>query len=139
MRLLDVFGNPMSAMSRKSIQLEMVLCQMRNSTVTDIDASSHHFDDEDAIKMAASLQYVLFICIDIVILSIFTEFVLLFISNSINTSLKKLDLSDNNIGDAGAAAIGTVLAYVPLNDSFCPFSIDSLQHDHFIFNCISFY
>ena len=56
---LDVSGNPMSAAAHKAIQLEFVLCRMRNRTVTEIDASDQGFDDQDASKIVEGLRFVL--------------------------------------------------------------------------------
>ncbi len=56
-----VSDNPMSAAARKAIELEVVLCQMRNSTVTEIQASGKGFDDQDAIKICEGLRFVLYI------------------------------------------------------------------------------
>ncbi len=56
---LKVSGNPMSATARKVIELEFVLCQMRNPTVTRICASQKGFDDQDTIKIGEGLRYVL--------------------------------------------------------------------------------
>ncbi len=58
---LDVSDNPMSAAARKAIEVELILCQMRNPTVTKIDASGKGFDDQDAIKIGEGLRFVLFI------------------------------------------------------------------------------
>ena len=55
---LDVPGNPMSDAAEKAIELEFVLCQMRNPTVTKIDASSNGFDDQDTIKIGEGLRFV---------------------------------------------------------------------------------
>ncbi len=55
---LDVSGNPMSEAARKAVELEFVLCQMRNPEVTDIDAAKKGFDDQDAIKIGEVLRYV---------------------------------------------------------------------------------
>ena len=48
----------MSAAARKAIELEFVLRQMRNPTVTEIDASGKGFDDQDAIKIGEGLRFV---------------------------------------------------------------------------------
>ena len=58
---LGVFGNPMSAAARKAIELELVLCRVRNPKVTEIDASFKGFDDQDAIKIGEGLRFVLHI------------------------------------------------------------------------------
>jgi hypothetical protein len=58
---LAVSGNPMSAAACKAIELEFVLCQMRNPSVTQIDTSDKGFDDQDAIKMGEGLRFVLHI------------------------------------------------------------------------------
>ena len=55
----DVSNNPMSAAARKAIELEFVLCRMRNPSVTKIDASDKDFDDQDTIKIGEELRYVL--------------------------------------------------------------------------------
>ena len=55
---LDVSDNPMSAVARKAIQVEVVLCQLRNQTVTRIDASGEGFGDQDAIKIGEGLRFV---------------------------------------------------------------------------------
>jgi hypothetical protein len=55
---LNVFYNPMSAAACKAIELEFVLCQMRNPEVSEIRASDKGFDDQDAIKIAEGLRYV---------------------------------------------------------------------------------
>jgi hypothetical protein len=56
--LSAVTGYPMSAAARKAIELEFVLCRMRNPTVTEIDASHDGFDDQDAIKIGEELRFV---------------------------------------------------------------------------------
>ncbi len=56
---LNVSNNPMSTVARKAIELEFVLCRMRNSTVTEINAIGQGFDDQDAIKIGEGLRYVL--------------------------------------------------------------------------------
>ncbi len=48
----------MSAAACKAIELEFVLCQMRNPEVSEIRASDKGFDDQDAIKIAEGLRYV---------------------------------------------------------------------------------
>ena len=58
---LDVSDNPMSAAARKTIELEFVLCQMRNPMVTEIDAPAMDFDDQDAIQIGEGLRFVLHI------------------------------------------------------------------------------
>ena len=58
LKSLDVSGNPMSKAARKAVELEFVLCQMRNPEVTQIDASRKGFDDQDAIKIGEGLRYV---------------------------------------------------------------------------------
>ena len=55
---LNVSDNPMSAAARKAIGVEFVLCQMRNPTVTEINAGSKGFDDQDAIKIGEGLRFV---------------------------------------------------------------------------------
>jgi hypothetical protein len=62
---LYVSHNPMSAAARKVIEVEFVLCQMRNPTVTRVIAPSKRdfakiesFDDQDAIKIGEGLRYV---------------------------------------------------------------------------------
>jgi hypothetical protein len=55
-----VSSNPMSAVACKAIELEFVLCRMRNPTVTDIDASGKGFDDQDAIRIGEGLRFVLY-------------------------------------------------------------------------------
>ena len=59
----------MSAAARKAIEVEVVLCQMRNPTVTEIDASGKGFDDQDAIKIGQGLRYNRFFRIDNGVLS----------------------------------------------------------------------
>ncbi len=49
----------MSAAARKAIQVEIVLCRMRNPTVTSIDASFQGFDVQDAIEIGEGLRFVL--------------------------------------------------------------------------------
>ncbi len=49
----------MSAAARKAIEIEFVLCQLRNPEVTSIDASNKDFDNQDAIKIGEGLRYVL--------------------------------------------------------------------------------
>ncbi len=56
---LSVSNNRMSAAARKAIELEFVLCRMRNPTVTNIDARDKGFDDQDAIKIGEGLRFVL--------------------------------------------------------------------------------
>jgi hypothetical protein len=51
--------NPMSATTHKAIELEFVLCQMRNPTITSIRASWKGFNDEDAHKIYEGLWYAL--------------------------------------------------------------------------------
>ena len=58
---LDVSRNPMSAAARKAIEVEVVLCQMRNPAVTEIYARGKGFDDQDAIKIGEELRFVLHI------------------------------------------------------------------------------
>ena len=58
---IDLVGNPMSAAARKAIELEVVLCQMRNPTVTEIQVSATGFNDQDAIKIGEGLRCVLHI------------------------------------------------------------------------------
>jgi hypothetical protein len=128
----------MSEAALKAVQLEFVLCQMRNLEVTWIDASSKGFDDQDAIKIGEGLRYV-FILVSGVFLffsifatqkfpvfqktflwrhSIFSAgywgniFVCVCTFCSQNTSLETLYLGSNKIGDAGAASIGDALTYV---------------------------
>ncbi len=55
---INVTNNPMSAAARKAIEVELVLCQMRNPSVTEIDASDKDFDDQDAIKIGEGLRFV---------------------------------------------------------------------------------
>ena len=56
---LHVSNNPMSAAARKAIEVELVLCRMRNPTVTSIDGSGKGFDDQDAIKIGEGLRFAL--------------------------------------------------------------------------------
>ncbi len=56
LRELDLSGNSMSASARKSVELELVLCQMRNAAVTTIHASDKGFDDADASRIAHALR-----------------------------------------------------------------------------------
>ncbi len=58
---LVVSNNPMSAAARKAIELEFVLCQMRNPKVTIIDVlrkGFEGFDDQDAITIGEGLRFV---------------------------------------------------------------------------------
>ena len=55
---LEVSSNPMSKAACKAVKLEFVLCRMRNPEVTDIDAATEGFDDQDAIKIGEGLRYV---------------------------------------------------------------------------------
>jgi hypothetical protein len=48
----------MSAAARKAIEIEFVLCQMRNPMVTEIFADGQLFDDQDAVKIGEGLRYV---------------------------------------------------------------------------------
>ncbi len=57
--LLDVSDNPMDWRACKAIELELVLCQLRNPTVTDIYAADKGFDDQDAIKIGQGLRCLL--------------------------------------------------------------------------------
>jgi hypothetical protein len=64
--ILDVYNNPMSAVARKAIDLEFVLCLLRNPKVTQVHASDKGFDDRDAIRIGEGLRYVIqldFICL----------------------------------------------------------------------------
>ncbi len=57
LRLLDLHDNFISASVRKSVQLELVLCRMRNAAVTHIiDASGKRFDGVDASRIADALR-----------------------------------------------------------------------------------
>ncbi len=56
LRNLDLSNNPISAPVRKSVYLEVVLCQLRNVQVTRIDASYREFDDADATRIAEALR-----------------------------------------------------------------------------------
>jgi hypothetical protein len=47
----------MSRVALKAIELEVVLCQMRNPEVTEVDAYNKDFDDQDAIKIGECLRY----------------------------------------------------------------------------------
>jgi hypothetical protein len=58
---LGVSKNPMSAAAHKAIEVEFVLCRMRNPTVTEIVATGNGFDDQDAVKFGEGLRYVLHI------------------------------------------------------------------------------
>ena len=55
-RGLDLSGNSISATALKCLELEFVLCRMRNAAVTDIDASGKGFDDADASRIADALR-----------------------------------------------------------------------------------
>jgi hypothetical protein len=112
---LDVSNNPMSAAASKAIELEFVLCQMRNPTVTKIKANSKGFDDHGAIKIGEGMRFVLHI-ISWLIRGPY-QGVSLCLNCSQNHTLTELNLSENQIGDAGATSIGGALAYVTL--SFC--------------------
>ena len=46
----------MSTAARKVIDVEFILCQMRNPTVTKINASDKGFDDQDAVKIGEGLR-----------------------------------------------------------------------------------
>ncbi len=56
---LSIDDNPISDAARKAVELELVLCKMRNPKVTMIHASGKGFDDQDAIKIGEGLPYVL--------------------------------------------------------------------------------
>jgi hypothetical protein len=56
LRRLDLKGNPISASVLTSVELELVLCQMRNAAVTNIDASRKGFDDADALRISDALR-----------------------------------------------------------------------------------
>ena len=58
---IHVSHNPMSAAACKAIELEFVLCRMRNPTVTQIESSHEGFDEQDAIKIGEGLRFVLHI------------------------------------------------------------------------------
>jgi hypothetical protein len=53
---LSLRGNPISAPVLKSVYCELVLCQMRNTQVTEIDAYNKGFDDSDAARIAEALR-----------------------------------------------------------------------------------
>ncbi len=56
----DISGNlNMSAAARKAIEIEFVLCQLRNPEVSQINASDKDIDDQDAIKIVEVARYVL--------------------------------------------------------------------------------
>ena len=54
----DVSKNPMSAAARTAIELEFVLCQIRNPKVTWINGFCKGFNDQDAIKIGEGLRFV---------------------------------------------------------------------------------
>ncbi len=56
---LDVFRNPMSDVVHKAIKLGVILCQLRNPTVTEVDATYKGFNDQDANKIGEGLRCVL--------------------------------------------------------------------------------
>jgi hypothetical protein len=56
LQILSMFDNPISAPVRKSLESELVLCQLRNAHVTKIDAPNKGFDDADAIRIAEALR-----------------------------------------------------------------------------------
>ncbi len=49
-------GNLASDQVCKLVALEVVLCQLRNTHVTKIDASRNDFDDADATRIAEALR-----------------------------------------------------------------------------------
>jgi hypothetical protein len=49
-------GNSVSDHVLKSVELELVLCQLRSAHVTAIDASNKGFDDADATRIAEALR-----------------------------------------------------------------------------------
>ena len=126
---LDVSHNPMSAAARKAIEVDFVLCQMRNPTVTEIDTFRQGFDDQDAFKIGEGLRFVLHI-ISICLLSrtfLFTKIHFFDVATPLflvdkghyqrligsqNASLTELQLLCNQIGDVGASGLGAGLAYV---------------------------
>ena len=55
---LGVSYNPMSAAARKAIEVEFVLCRMRNPTVTEINASGKGFGYRDFIMIGEGLRFV---------------------------------------------------------------------------------
>ena len=56
LRTLELSGNTISAPVLKSVELECVLCQLRNAQVTEIDASGKGFDDTDATRISEALR-----------------------------------------------------------------------------------
>ncbi len=56
LQVLSMFDNPISAPVIKSLELELVLCQLRNAHVTAIDAANKGFDDADATCIAEALR-----------------------------------------------------------------------------------
>ncbi len=56
LQVLSMFDNPISAPALKSLELELVLCQLRNARVTTIDAANKGFDDADATRIAEALR-----------------------------------------------------------------------------------
>ena len=56
LQTLDLVYNRISKPVQKSVDLEMVLCQLRNAQVTEIDALDDDFDDADAIRIAEALK-----------------------------------------------------------------------------------
>ena len=53
---LYISDNPISAPVCKSVELELVLCRLRNAQVTEIEASGYGFDDADATRIAEALR-----------------------------------------------------------------------------------
>jgi hypothetical protein len=49
-------GNSVSDHVLKSVELQLVLCQLRNAHITEIDASHKGFDDADATCIAEALR-----------------------------------------------------------------------------------
>ncbi len=96
---LDVSNNPMSLAACKSINLETVLCQLRNPAVTAIDARGKGFDDEDTTKIGKCLRS--------------------------NSYLATLDLGDNQIGAAGATCLANALLF---NSSLVILNLGSNEH-----------
>jgi hypothetical protein len=56
LQTLGILHNFISAPVLKIVELEFVLCQLRNAHVTQIDARRKGFDDADAIRIAEALR-----------------------------------------------------------------------------------
>ena len=63
LQALDISDNLISDPVCKSVDLEFVLCQLRNAQVTEIDARDKGFDDADATRIAGALRCdIVFLC-----------------------------------------------------------------------------